>query len=36
MYGGGEDKLSADVRLSTNPDNILVKDGNTLLVAGVT
>lgn len=34
IYGGGEDKLSADVRLSTDPDNILVKDGNTLLVKG--
>lgn len=36
VYGGDADKLSADVRLSTNPDNILVKDGNTLLVEGVT
>lgn len=35
IYGGGEDKLSADVRLSTNPDNILIKDGNTLLVEGI-
>lgn len=28
----GTDKLSADVRLSTKTDNILVKDGNTLYV----
>lgn len=30
----GPDKLSADVRLSTNKQNILEKDGNTLLVRG--
>lgn len=32
-YGGGADKLSADVRLSTQADNLLVKDGNTLYVS---
>lgn len=32
-YGGGVDKLSADVRLSTQVDNLLVKDGNTLYVS---
>lgn len=31
----GADKLSADVRLSTDKHNILEKDGNTLLVRGV-
>lgn len=30
----GTDKLSADVRLSTDVDNILVKDANSLLVKG--
>ena len=30
----GSDKLSGDVRLSTNKYNILKKDGNTLLVEG--
>lgn len=34
VRGGGADKLSADVRLSTSPNNILEKDGNTLLVRG--
>lgn len=34
VRGGGADKLSADVRLSTSPNNILEKDGNTLLVDG--
>lgn len=34
VFAGGADKLSADVRLSTNPENILQKDGNTLLVDG--
>lgn len=34
-YGGGADKLSADVRISTHLDNILEKDGNSLLVRGV-
>lgn len=34
VHGGGADKLSADVRLSTSPNNILEKDGNTLLVRG--
>lgn len=34
IRGGGPDKLSADVRLSTNKYNILKKDGNTLLVKG--
>lgn len=34
VHGGGADKLSADVRLSTSPSNILEKDGNTLLVRG--
>lgn len=34
VYGGGADKLSADVRLSQNSRNILEKDGNTLLVQG--
>lgn len=32
----GSDKLSGDVRLSSNTDNILEKDGNTLLVKGTT
>lgn len=36
VYSGGADKLSADVRISTNLDNILEKDGNSLLVRGVT
>lgn len=36
VYSGGADKLSADVRISTRTDNILEKDGNTLLVRGVT
>ena len=35
VVGDGADKLSGDIRLSTNPRNILVKDGNTLLVEGV-
>lgn len=30
----GPDKLSADIRLSANKDNILIKDGNSLLVKG--
>lgn len=30
----GADKVSADIRLSTDPNNILQKDGNTLLVKG--
>jgi len=30
----GSDTLSGDVRISTNTDNILEKDGNTLLVKG--
>lgn len=34
VVSGGADKLSADVRISTNKDNILEKDGNTLLVRG--
>lgn len=34
VYGGGADKLSADVRISDNQYNILRKDGNTLLVKG--
>lgn len=34
VYGGGADKLSADVRLSPNQYNILRKEGNTLLVEG--
>ena len=34
ITGGGPDKLSADVRLSTNKYNILQKSGNTLLVKG--
>lgn len=36
VYSGGADKLSADVRLSTRIDNILEKDGNSLLVRGIT
>lgn len=36
VNGGGADKLSADVRLSSNTRNILVKDNNTLLVEGTT
>lgn len=34
VVAGGADKLSADVRLSSNKYNILEKDGNTLLVKG--
>ncbi len=34
ITSGGADKLSADVRISTNKDNILEKEGNTLLVRG--
>ena len=34
VYGGGADKLSADVRLSSQSNNILEKDGNSLLVRG--
>lgn len=34
VVSGGADKLSADVRISNNKDNILEKDGNTLLVRG--
>lgn len=34
VYSGGADRLSADVRLSTRTDNIIEKDGNTLLVRG--
>ena len=34
VVSGGADKLSADVRISPNQDNILEKDGNTLLVRG--
>lgn len=34
VVGNGADKLSADIRLSTKQHNILVKDGNTLLVEG--
>lgn len=34
VLGDGPDKLSADVRISTNKYNILEKDGNTLLVKG--
>ncbi len=33
-YSGGPDKLSADVRIATDPDNILQKKDNTLLVKG--
>ena len=32
VFGDGPDKLSADVRISTQSDNILQKDGNTLYV----
>lgn len=32
----GADKLSADVRVSTQPDNVLQKDGNTLYVSRTT
>lgn len=35
-HGPGTDKVSADVRLSTKKDNILEKDGNTLIVRGTT
>lgn len=34
VVAGGADKLSADVRLSSDKYNILKKDGNTLLVDG--
>lgn len=34
IEAGGADRLSADVRISSNKDNILEKDGNTLLVRG--
>lgn len=34
VYGGGADKLSADVRISPQSNNILEKDGNSLLVRG--
>lgn len=34
VYAGGADKLSADVRISSNQYNILVKENNTLLVKG--
>lgn len=34
VIGEGADKLSADIRLSAKQHNILVKDGNTLLVEG--
>lgn len=34
VVSGGADKLSADVRISTNKYNILEKDANTLLVRG--
>lgn len=34
VYGGGADRLSADVRISPNQYNILRKEGNTLLVEG--
>lgn len=33
VFGDGADKLSADVRISTQADNILTKDGNTLYVS---
>ena len=36
VYSGGADKLSADVRISTKVNNILEKDGNSLLVQGTT
>lgn len=36
VYANGADKLSADVRISRRTDNILEKDGNTLLVRGTT
>lgn len=36
VYGGGADKVSADVRLSDKEHNILKKDGNTLIVKGTT
>ena len=36
VVSGGADKLSADVRLSTNKTNMLEKDNNTLLVRGTT
>jgi hypothetical protein len=36
VHAGDPDKLSADVRLSNSQYNILEKDGNTLLVRGVT
>lgn len=34
VYSGGADKLSADVRLSRRTDNIIERDGNSLLVRG--
>lgn len=34
VIAGGADRLSADVRISTNKYNILEKDANTLLVRG--
>lgn len=36
VISGGPDRLSADVRISSNKNNILEKDGNTLLVRGTT
>lgn len=35
-YGGGPDKLSADVRIHNSTDNILEKQGNSLRVRGIT
>ena len=35
VYESGSDKVSADVRISPNQDNILEKDGNALLVRGI-
>lgn len=32
VFGDGPDKLSADVRISSQADNILTRDGNTLYV----
>lgn len=34
VYSGGADKVSADVRLSRRTDNIIERDGNSLLVRG--
>lgn len=34
VYGGGADKLSADVRITDDKYNILTKSGNSLLVRG--